>query len=380
MHPKVPYLGVVLMMRPAALMRKRGFTLIELMVVIAIIALLIALLLPAVMQVRESARRTHCRFNLKQIGLALSSYESVCSRFPIPVYASLRNGKAGYSGLLTTTVWSLAILPHLDQASTFNLYNHNLSAFDPANAAAGQVVVNSYLCPSTPRRSKTITYTNSLAVGSYSQTLPLNLTNAGAIDYISTNAVQNAFMQFLTNNVDATAIGLDGWAFGGNSVSGLANLTPNGGRIADIADGTSNTMMIGELAGRNELYYAGNRRQTSSFPLDDAGWQSVWSGGAWVDPLNGEWSLTGRNRDGSGAFGPCTINSSNARSSTPAATRGLASSGNPEQWGAGLYAFHSGGAHVLLCDGSVRFLNANIDNFTLVGLVSRHGGEILGNY
>ena len=368
------------MTRPTALMRKSGFTLIELMVVIAIIALMIAMLLPAVTQVRESARRTHCKFNIKQIGLAMANYESTCSRFPIPVYASLRNGNAGYSGLLTTTVWSLALLPHLDQANTFNLYNQNLSAFDPTNAAAGQAIVNGYLCPSTPRSSNTISYTNFLAIGSYSQTLPLVLKNAGAIDYISTNAVQNAFMKYLTNNANATANGLDGWAFGGNSVSGSANLTPNGGRVADILDGTSNTMMIGELAGRNALYYTGNRRQTSSFPLDDAGWQSVWSGGAWVDPLNGEWSLTGRNRDGSGAFGPCTINCSNARSSTPAATSGLDSSGNPEQWGAGLYSFHAGGAHVLLCDGSVRFLNANINNFTLVGLISRQGGEALSNY
>ncbi len=368
------------MTRLAALTRKRGFTLIELMVVIAIIALLIALLLPAVMQARETARKTRCRFNLKQIGLAMSNYESSCARFPIPVYASLWNGNAGYSGILTTTVWSLAILPQLDHANTFELYNQNLSAFDPENATAGQVVVNDYLCPSTPRSSNTISYTNSLAIGSYSQTLPLTLTNAGAIDYISTNAVQDVFIRYLTQNERANAVGLEGWAFGGNSVSGSANLTLNGGSVADITDGTSHTIMIGELAGRNALYYTGNRRQTSSFPLDDAGWQSVWSGGAWVDPLNGEWSVTGRNRDGSGAFGPCTINCSNARSSTPAATSGLDSSGNPEQWGAGLYAFHTGGAHVLLCDGSVRFLNSDIDNFTLVGLISRHGGEVVGNF
>lgn len=368
------------MTRPTTSIIKRGFTLIELMVVIAIIGLLVAMLLPAAIQVRETARRTHCRFNLKQIGLAMSAYESGSSRFPVPVYASLWNGSAGYSGLLTTTVWSLAILPQLDQSSAFNRYDQNLSAFDPANAIAGQTVVPGYLCPSTPRNENTISYTNSLAIGTYSQTLPLNLNNAGAIDYISVNAVQNAFIQYLTKNPRATAIGLDGWAFGGNSVNGSPYLAPNGGRISDIGDGTSNTIMVGELSGRNALYYAGNRRQTSSFPLDDAGWQSVWSGGAWVDPLNGELSITGRNPNGSGAFGPCTINCSNARSSTPAATSGLEWSGNPEQWGAGLYAFHAGGAHVLLCDGSVRFLNARIDNFTLVALVSRQGGEVLSDF
>src|SRR5579863_8326959 len=142
---------------------RRGFTLIELLVVIAIIAVLVSLLLPAVQQAREAARRTQCKNNLHQIGLAMYNYESAYSRFPLPVYVSLSN-PTGYGGVLSTTVWSLALLPFIDQQNTYNLYNQNLSAWDPVNVTAGQTIVPGYLCPSVPRNNPTITYSNQLAV------------------------------------------------------------------------------------------------------------------------------------------------------------------------------------------------------------------------
>ena len=350
--------------------RQNGFTLIELLVVIAIIAVLIALLLPAVQQAREAARRTQCKNNLKQMGLGMFNYESTYSRFPIPAFYSLRNGSAGYGGALTSSVWSLAILPYIDQAATFNSFNSSLSCFDPANATAVQTIVNGYLCPSTPRSGKGITYTNPYAVAAGLSTAPWTLTNAGAIDYITINQVQDAFVNFAYNTTGSSTINgfaVAGDTIAGSSTSGGGNPLING-RIADITDGTSNTMMIGELAGRNILYRTGNL----TVPVSDTEslWQSVFGGGAWADPANGQWKLSGRAADGTGTVGPCVMNCSNAR----------VKYGDPTQYSAGLYSFHTGGAQVLLCDGSVRFLSQNIDNRTMIALVSAQGGEVVGDF
>ena len=356
------------MLRSTVSPRKRGFTLIELLVVIAIIAVLIALLLPAVQQAREAARRTQCKNNLKQMGLAMFNYEGSYSRFPLPVYASFGQ-PYGYGNMGSTTVWSLAILPYIDQTPAFNLYNSNFSAFDPVNAAAGQTKISGYLCPSTPRGANSVSYTNSLVVGVFSSA-PWTLTNAGAIDYITTNEVQKAFTKFI---VPTATSGLEGWAVGGAKSGNTEINTPVGGTIASILDGTSNTLMIGELAGRNQLYRTAHTSVpivSAGSPADEAYWQSIFGAGAWVDPFNGQWKLMGRLQDGTGIMGPCTINCSNSRSFN----------GDPEQYSAGLYSFHTGGAQVLMCDGSVRFLNQNISNLTLIYLVGASDGQPIGEF
>ncbi len=380
------------MMKMSDLMRRRGFTLIELLVVIAIIAVLIALLLPAVQQAREAARRTQCKNNLKQIGLGMFNYESSFGQFPLPSYSSVRNdliGGTSTGGLLTTSVWSLAILPQIDQGNTFNLYNSNLSSFDPANARAVATVVPGYLCPSTPRSSNLVTFSDDVAVlqGFTNATVGFSpSTNggagAGAIDYISTNVIHDVFVNAV-NAAYGTSIDpqhWDGWAVGDYSVAGTHAGVGSGGRIADITDGTSNTFMIGELAGRNVLYVTGNKIKPIVTPAlpDEAYYQSVVGGGAWADPNNGIFKMSGRNSDGSGLVGLCAINCSNSRSAYNTAGTG----GSPDSTGysAGFYSFHPGGVHTMLCDGSVRFLNSNISNVTLIYVISRDGGEIVGEY
>src|ERR1700676_690638 len=104
---------------------RRGFTLIELLVVIAIIAVLVSLLLPAVQQAREAARRTQCKNNLKQMGLAMYNYESTYKQFPMGAWWHVTGATSGadFGGSATFVnggVWSISILPYIDQA---NLYN-----------------------------------------------------------------------------------------------------------------------------------------------------------------------------------------------------------------------------------------------------------------
>jgi prepilin-type N-terminal cleavage/methylation domain-containing protein/prepilin-type processing-associated H-X9-DG protein len=118
--------------------RRRGFTLVELLVVLAIIATLAGLLLPAIQAAREASRRTTCSGNMRQLGLAIAAHESQQGVFP--------NGRAlrdtfGYS-------WAFELLPNLEAHAIFAAYNPKIPASDPRNAVAMRSPVAVYFCPS----------------------------------------------------------------------------------------------------------------------------------------------------------------------------------------------------------------------------------------
>jgi prepilin-type N-terminal cleavage/methylation domain-containing protein len=123
---------------------KRGFTLVELLVVIAIIGILVALLLPAVQQAREAARRTQCLNNLRQAGLAILNYESARSTLPAGSYidAPCCNNLKTYSG------WTVEILPYMENKQLQALYDPNISVGSDEARAFRETFVGAYVCPS----------------------------------------------------------------------------------------------------------------------------------------------------------------------------------------------------------------------------------------
>ena len=341
--------------------RVRGFTLIELLVVIAIIAILIALLLPAVQQAREAARRTQCKNNLKQMGIAFHSYHDVYNQFPKPAIIGLTvsSGLVAHQGVS----WATQLLPFLDQAPLFNLYDTSRSHVTPINTPATETILTAFLCPSTPRSANTVEYTipaGTALDASFPPTGAAWTFRGGASDYATLNGVRGGFAS--AAEPSGVTGNRDGW--GTWSIRALDIPFADGGngcRIRDITDGTSNTIQIGEVANRNELWRNG---KVIPLPDPEAIAQSLTGGGAWADVFNGELWVEGRLYDGTnptGQGGPCAINCSNFR-------------------GAGMYSWHTGGAQVLLCDGSSRFISENVAQSVLAALITRAKGEVIGEF
>jgi prepilin-type N-terminal cleavage/methylation domain-containing protein len=145
-HPFAMRLLTIHFSRSCAMrrMNRFAFTLIELLVVIAIIALLIGMMLPAVQKVRESAARTKCENNMKQLGLALQAYHDANQVLPPGYIAS----GAYVDGTTDTTPgwgWGAYILPFMDQG---NIYNQYAMSGPVQNSPGIQNVVMTFLCPS----------------------------------------------------------------------------------------------------------------------------------------------------------------------------------------------------------------------------------------
>jgi prepilin-type N-terminal cleavage/methylation domain-containing protein/prepilin-type processing-associated H-X9-DG protein len=321
--------------------RRRAFTLIELLVVIAIIGILVALLLPAVQKVRESAARTQCQNNLKQQGLALHMYHDANKSFP---WGREDDTSDMMGNTISSLPWGVFILPYLEQQGLFSQFNTKLPFNDPANNypnGPATTKLKVFICPSSTAKGEVYTDTWSAAPPFFG-TLSGNQTwTVSASDYIATSGILRGFADFV----------YPGYPGGHEGV--MQDSFPV--KVAAISDGTSNTTIVGECAGAPYLW--ANGRIIDQPPWTYAASGLGVSGLAWADSLNGEGWLLGN--DGTGILtnignpGTCTVNCCNFL---------------------GFYSFHTGGANFLLADGSVRFIQASVDARTMLELITIQGG------
>ncbi len=320
-----------------------AFTLIELLVVISVISLLVGLLLPAVQQARESARKLQCSNHLHQLGIALHNYEGAYKRFP-PSRIALTSPN------LFEQSWMSMVLPYLDHTSMAAHYHSGHSWFEKVNDPMTTVAIDTYLCPSAP------TLRDLPSSGLYANVTSNTRSDQprwGYTDYGSVNSVRNALFM---------AAGLP--ALQTRDVPGCLGRGPEGVRLTSITDGLSHTLAVAECSGRPSVYIRGKKGIFPN-PGPALGQSVTPDGWGWADIRSG-FSLDGSNTQGlqnttspSGqavVYGDCAINCVNDGE---------------------IYSFHVGGALSLFADGSVHFLSQSTSLRTIIALATREQGDFV---
>jgi prepilin-type N-terminal cleavage/methylation domain-containing protein/prepilin-type processing-associated H-X9-DG protein len=303
-------------MRRAASGRPAGFTLVELLVVVTIIGILIALLLPAVQGARESGRKTVCQNNLRQIGVALGSYQSKLGVFP----PSSTSRPKRHS-------WVPFILPYIEQEALFEKYRFDKNWNNNANKNFIKVRLDVLICPSAPggkgRKD------NKAAISDYSP--PSGI--AGAL-------ISQGFVDPRPST---------------RGVMSSNSALP----MAKIRDGEANTLIVAEDAGRPQHWVRGGRGPANTNVSSQCGNLDVkngrvqgagWANSSIAIPVHGI-SATGLD-----CPVPCAINCTN----------------NNE-----VFSFHRGGANILFVDGAVRLINQEININTYASMITIEGKEVI---
>lgn len=351
---------------------RRGFTLVELLAVIAIIGVLVGLLLPAVQSAREAARQSQCSNNLKQIGIAFQNHHDARGSLPTANVATRSFDPWTDSTLGPNWAWGTFILPYIEQNEIFVKLNPN--RVEPAPAGTNTLVavgasaslaplvqsgIDTYRCPSDPAGRLT---TDSTDDPNARKTLAglSPATRYGRSNYVVSvhdNALENNLVDYREyvwpNHVRVPRL-LNGIAFMNSSV-----------KLKDILDGTGSTLLVGErvdaVRGGGKPGVSGTKNVPPISPSS-----AVWAGtnsAGYANPDSFTACCLIRGMIWNGASAHYSINDF----STVNASKGYSSN-------------HPGGALFVFCDGAVRSLNQDIDATTFKRLANRRDGSVIGSY
>lgn len=338
-------------------MRKRsGFTLVELLVVIAIIGILIGMLLPAVQQVREAARRSVCSNNLRQSALAILNYESSRGSFPLGNFTL--DGASG----LGHSFW-VAILPFVEQNNLANQYDTLASGWVASASGAGNqaalrdVTLPFMLCPSSDLPVFPVDYgdrNNPLLAGSF-RGVPGGVTG----------------MMPCYTGISGSSEHPTCWNADENSTCSLGGvLIPQNNQLGQvgfgqISDGSTNTILLAE---QSDWLINGDGDRMDVRSDGNHGFNLG------ANPVNLTFTSGSKPTNGFRGFNLTTVAHPINEKSTLAAVGSLGNLGNNRP----IQSAHPGGAHVVVCDGSVHFLSSDTNlEGVLFNLCDRNDGFVV---